>query len=1092
MTLDNGIGGMLRGFAAEVTAKSGGAVGGEAEDQLRAPFESLLKAVGAAMGKEVVCIGETRLAERQGKPDYGVTERGLLTGYAELKAPGKGVTRQRLRGPDLAQFKRFSQLPNILYCDGNEWALYSYGKPEGKVVRLNGDVSRDGAAAIGPQDAGKLLPLLTRFLEWAPIIPLNPQGGINLKEFAKQLAPLCQFLRDDVMDSLADGKSPLNGVGREWRKLLFPNAGDEQFADAYAQTVTFALLLACGQGAGGDGRDLTFSKAKESLQSRYTLMAAALDVLIDPEVEQELRAGLNALLRLVGAVPPSALGGSADPWLYFYEDFLAEYDNELRKNTGVYYTPLPVVQAQVRLADNLLTTRLGKPRGFAEPGVITIDPATGTGTYLLGIIDHCLRKLTARYGPGAAPGFAAELSRNLHGFELMVGPYAVSELRVGNALAGYGAAADDRAQVYLTDTLESPEQQPPQGNLYVQRILAQQGEKALRVKKSAKVLVCIGNPPYDRALAANAAGGWVRHGDAGVDDRPILEDFLQPARAAGQGVHLKNLYNLYVYFWRWALWKVFEQDTGSGPGIVSFISASSYLDGNAFAGMREHLRRLCDEIWILDLGGEGRGPRKSENVFNIQTPVAIAVAFRAADVTSDVPAKVRYARIAGTREEKLAALDAITDFGQVDWQECSSGWQDFFMPSRESDYFQYPLLTDLMPWQHSGVQLKRTWPIAADVDTLQERWRSLLKSDDRAKAMRATEDRQVNGSYNVELLGHSDTTPISELATDAPASPICRYAYRFLDRQYLIADGRLISRPRPPLWDSFSDKQIYLMSRLTRLLGNGPAMTASALIPDLDNVGGGGKDVMPLYRDAAATEPNITPGLLEMLGGVYGREVTPEDFAAYLYGIMAHPGYTGRYYQELDTRQVRVPLTRDGDLFGQVRDVGARLLWRHTYGQRYAPGDKGRGAVDSGAARCIIAVPSEADGYPESFRYDAGARTLYVGEGQFAPVAPEVYGFELSGLKVAPSWLGYRMKRGAGRQSSPLDEIRPAVWPAAYTAELLELLWTLEATTALYPEQARLLEAVVGGEGFTAGELPPAPRGMRQPPVRPAGGKRMV
>ena len=113
------------------------------------------------MGKEVVCIGETRLADRQGKPDYGVTERGLLTGYAELKAPGKGVTRQRLRGPDLAQFKRFSQLPNILYCDGNEWALYSYGKPEGKVVRLNGDVAREGAAAIGPQDAGKLLPLLT-------------------------------------------------------------------------------------------------------------------------------------------------------------------------------------------------------------------------------------------------------------------------------------------------------------------------------------------------------------------------------------------------------------------------------------------------------------------------------------------------------------------------------------------------------------------------------------------------------------------------------------------------------------------------------------------------------------------------------------------------------------------------------------------------------------------------------------------------------------------------------------------------------------------------------------------------------------------
>ncbi|HOG48884.1 MAG TPA: hypothetical protein PLB78_19810, partial [Anaerolineae bacterium] len=114
------------------------------------------------------------------------------------------------------------------------------------------------------------------------------------------------------------------------------------------------------------------------------------------------------------------------------------------------------------------------------------------------------------------------------------------------------------------------------------------------------------------------------------DAHVIFHDFLAPAIAAGDAVHVKNLYNLYVYFWRWALWKVFEGQTSGGPGVVSFISASSYLDGAAFCGMREHMRRLCDEIWVLDLGGEGRGTRKSDNVFAIQTPVAIAVAFRSA------------------------------------------------------------------------------------------------------------------------------------------------------------------------------------------------------------------------------------------------------------------------------------------------------------------------------------------------------------------------------------------------------------------------------------------------------------------------------
>ena len=132
------------------------------------------------------------------------------------------------------------------------------------------------------------------------------------------------------------------------------------------------------------------------------------------------------------------------------------------------------------------------------------------------------------------------------------------------------------------------------------------------------------------------------------------QNFIGPAKDAGHGGDVKNLYNLYVYFWRWALWKVFEQDIAKGPGVVSFISASSYLQGDAFSGMREHMRRLCDEIWILDLGGEGRGARKEENVFVIETPVAIAVAFQSKEANKNKPAKVRYTRIRGNQAEKLA------------------------------------------------------------------------------------------------------------------------------------------------------------------------------------------------------------------------------------------------------------------------------------------------------------------------------------------------------------------------------------------------------------------------------------------------------
>lgn len=314
--------------------------------------------------------------------------------------------------------------------------------------------------------------------------------------------------------------------------------------------------------------------------------------------------------------------------------------------------------------------------------------------------------------------------------------------------------------------------------------------------------------------------------------------------------------------------------------------------------------------------------------------------------------------------------------------------------------------------------------------------------------------------------------------------PVLRYAYRSLDRQSIIADGRLMSRPRPDLWRAHGERQVYLASLLTKFLGTGPALTACAAIPDLDHFSGrGARDTIPFYRNADATEANILPGLLDLLGKEYGRKVTPEDFLAYAYGALAQPAFTARYAKELETRELRVPITKDAALFAKVRDAGARLLWLHTYGERFIPKGKQRGHVPRGAAKCTKPVPGDKDGYPESFDYNEATRMLHVGGGTFAPIAPEVFAFEVSGLKVVPSWLKYRMKKGAGKKSSPLDAIRPERWPGQFTTELLELLWVMEATVAGYAGQAKLLEAVLAGRCFNAGETPPVPDEARKPPA---------
>ena len=1103
----------LRNFADAVSAKMNQLSAGEPEDQLRAPFEQFIADVGKAQAIKIVCTGETRLPGRIGKPDYAVHSGGLLTGYVELKAPGTGAIPNRFTGHNRDQWKRFQAIPNLIYTDGNEWGLYRSGNPVRHVVRMSGDLGSDGKKAVTAKDAETLLPILTDFLSWQPTIPKKLKGGIDLPAFAKMLAPLCRMLREDVTEALKDPDSPLVELASNWRQLLFPHASDEQFADAYAQTVTFALLLAQSEGADlrvhvKDGDAQALAHAETALAAEHSLLSRALQVLTDPNAQVEISASLDLLIRVIGQVPPKVLKrpGDAwllryedslplaeheDPWLFFYEEFLGVYDSRLRKDAGAYYTPVEVVLAQVRLIDDLLTNRLGKDLGFADPGVVTLDPAVGTGTYLLAVIDHALAKVRREEGKGAVPGEAAALAKNLYAFELMAGPFAVSELRITRTLQDWGAKLPKTGtNVFLTDTLESPHAIPPQLPLYLKPI-AEQHKRALQVKATVPVIVCLGNPPYDRHPAADdtnkaRTGGWVRWGDDGECTNAIFKDFLEPALAAGHGVHVKNLYNLYVYFWRWALWKVFEHTTAAGPGVVSFISASSYLDGDAFCGMREYMRRLCDEIWILDLGGEGRGTRQSDNVFAIQTPVAIAIAARYGKADKNTPAKVHLARIEGTHQEKLNTLYRIQKFASLAWKDCPDDWQAPFRPAGVGKYFIWPLLTDFLPWQCSGMKFQRTWPIAPSPEILEKRWKAMLDSPDRAIAFKESRDRKIAKDYKSlppQTLRH---TQISRLPRNTPVHRIERNSYRSFDRHWIIADNRVCDQPNPNLWAAHSDAQVYLTGLFSQPLGIGPAVTACSELPDLDHFRGsyGAKAVMPLYRDAVGKEANILPGLLDMLAKGYGRKVTSEDFLAYVYGILAQPAFTDRFAEELGTRELRVPLTKDARLFAQVRDVGARLLWLHTYGQRFVPKGKHPGQVPKGKARCTKPVPGGTAAYPEKYEYNDATRTLHVGDGEFAPVAPEVYAFEVSGLKVVQSWLGYRMREPKGKKSSPLDEINPDRWPTEFTTELLELLWVLEATLAEYPAQAKLLSAVVKGPCFKASELPPVPDAARKPPVR--------
>jgi hypothetical protein len=283
-------------FGANVKPKLANiAISGAPEDQLRGPLETLLKDLAEIAGLPagaVHPVGETSLAHLKTRPDYAVTVSNALVGFIEVKAPGKGADPRKFADPhDKEQWNKLKSLPNLIYTDGNTFSLWRDGEIVGKIVVLEGDVETSGAKLEAPPT---LLPLITDFLRWNPVAPRTA------KKLAELSARLCRLLRDEVVEQMGLGNPGLTALAQDWRKLLFPQANDAQFADGYAQAVTFGLLVA-------RARDVSLSKgidhAAQELRKTNSLIGTALRLLTDDVSNQDaLKTSLGTLMRVLDAV----------------------------------------------------------------------------------------------------------------------------------------------------------------------------------------------------------------------------------------------------------------------------------------------------------------------------------------------------------------------------------------------------------------------------------------------------------------------------------------------------------------------------------------------------------------------------------------------------------------------------------------------------------------------------------------------------------------------------------------------------------------------------------------------------------------------
>jgi hypothetical protein len=929
---------------------------------------------------------------------------------------------------------------------------------------------------------------------------------------AARMADTAAYLRDHIAEELGseDGKGPFSDLLAEVRRELVSGADNASFADMCAQTLVYGMLTSRITDPQAFGASPTLS----SVPLSNPFLAAFFEQVHDQvaEIESSEKSGLEQLIADLRESNVEAIldqfgatADGADPVIHFYENFLARYDNEARVESGAFYTPQPVVRFMVRAVDEILKERFGLLEGVADTGtwaevaernqfevpasvgpnerfVSMIDPATGTGTFLVEWIKQARESFLARNSADEWPvRLAGEVLPSMHGFELMLAPYSIAHLKVVlEAQLDDGQLPD--STILLTDTLERVTAAQSFDDLADP--LAAEGQRAEALKRDAHFTVAIGNPPYMR-LAKEAGGGLVVHGNG--KDPALFDDVVKVASAKGAFSYVASLYNLYTYFWRWTIWKVFEQHDPA-PGVIAFITASSWLDGPGFVGLRELASSHADEIWVVDLGGDAHIAEQEENVFDIQTPVSIVLVVRGGTGEKEVQPSIRFKGITGSRAEKLSALSdlSLTDAPGA-WEEIDSHGSRTFRPDAGNKlWHSMPALNDIFPWQQPGVMYNRTWPVSPDRATLTRRWDELLRDPDGDVRSGLLPTPATGRTVHTRVAG---LPRLADLAPGAEAQPLVPYSWRAFDSQWTFLDARITALERPSLWQSLSPAQIFMIAPASQVVSSGPAATCSIAVPDKHSYRGaaGGKDVIPLYRDGSAIEPNIAEGLVAEIESRLGVGVSPEAVFAYCYALLAGAGYQVRFSEELQDKQLRLPFTADAELWQEAVALGSQLLWLHSFGQRFQGVGRGPQLPSVPELRWsspVTTIPQTRN----EIRYDPEACELHVGDGLINGVSSEVWSYEVNRWPVVRRWCEHRTAPGRGKRSSELDEIRPEAWLDGWNQELIELIAVITHTVGLRASQDDLLERICGGELIDASDLPqPDPEQRIVPPTDTRG-----
>ena len=987
------------------------ATGNATELSYSAPFEELFAKFG------VVALNQPRRV-KCGAPDFIISHGEIVIGHLEAKDIPVPIRGMKDKNNKEQQERYRAALPNLIYSNGLDWDFY-----------------RDGALLASVTIADLLMGIQPRPDQYATLenllrdfVAQRPQTITSPKELAARMAGKANLIKDVLSKTLsddADFQTELAAQYHAFKEHLIHDIKPEDFSDIYAETIAYGMFAARLHDTTLD----TFSRqeALELLPKSNPFLRALFGYVAGHDLDDRIAWIIDDLARVFQACDIASImrgfgkfTGQNDPFLHFYETFLAAYNPAKRKARGVWYTPEPVVNFIVRAVDEVLQAEFGLPDGLADTSKVTIDwdtgqfdkkgkpvinrkevhrvqildPATGTGTFLAEVIKQIAPKVKG-VAPGMWSGYIeADLIPRLHGFELLMASYAMCHMKLDMILTelGYKPTGNPpRLSVYLTNSLEEGE--PANQTLPFTQWLSREAKGANAIKRDTPIMCVIGNPPY--SVSSTNKGEWISS---------LIADYK-----SGLNERKINLDDDYIKFIRFAHAMIEK----TGRGVVGFITNNSFLDGVTHRRMREKILEDFCSVYIIDLHGSTKkkevGPdgTPDDNVFDIQQGVSIILL-----VKSQSPKKkhasVKHVDLWGKRSAKYDYL-AHTSLLSVSPQlVIPSAPYYFFKPkdwTAKSEYEAGFSLTEFFPERNSGIQTKR--------DNLNVAF-SETDIGARLQDLTAMKVEAFRAKYVLPKDGRDWSLSMAQADVLANPPAILKYNYRPFDTRFTPYNGNskgIQAYPRTNTSKHLLVEENFALCLCRQLsIDKYAHVFCTNLITDLNSVSINSKEqtyFCPLYLYPSEQDLDKTRRInfdaklyakLQKLAA-HPSHGTPDEVQVfdYIYAVLHCPAYRETYAEFLKIDFPRIPWPASPDEFWDVSAKGSALRKLHlmdpaTIGATPYP--------FMGEGDNLVDKPDFRDG------------KVWINKTQYFDAAPTTsWGFYIGGYQPAQKWLKDRKGR---------------------------------------------------------------------------------